>query len=463
MEELGHRITSVSPGSIGEEMEIVPGDRLLSVDGHPIRDVLDYRYYINAESVVILIRKEDGQEWELEIANDYEDIGLEFDQGLMSEYRSCTNNCMFCFIDQMPPGMRETLYFKDDDSRLSFLQGNYVTLTNMSDAEIDRIIRFRLAPINISVHTTNPVLRRRMLHNARAGSSLGYIKKLYDNGIPMNAQIVLCRGVNDGKELIRTIEDLLPYVPVMESLSVVPVGLTKFRDGLAPLLPIDKKTARETIDTVEFYQREAMQKHGIHFVQASDELYLTAQRPLPEADRYDGYIQLENGVGMLRLLQEETGAALRKKKRKKGSPPFNGLRRISIATGLLAYPVISRLAKKIQKAFPLLEVYVYPIRNEYFGEAITVAGLITGNDLKTQLARVPLGERLLLTIHMFRSGEEVFLDDMTRGDLEKELGVEICIVGGSGEDFVEALVNPFYAMKETLSGYEPQKKEWADE
>ena len=297
----GHRIKAVDPGSIGEELGLEPGDRLLTIDGNEIEDIFDYEYYVGSESMVMVVEKENGEEWELEIEHDYEDLGLTFENGLMSEYRSCKNKCIFCFIDQMPKGMRETLYFKDDDSRLSFLQGNYVTLTNMTDRDIDRIIRFKLSPINISVHTTNPKLRCRMLNNRFAGDALKKMDRLYEAGTPMNGQIVLCRGVNDGEELERTIRDLSKFLPWMESVSVVPVGLSKFRDGLYPLEAITKEDAARTIDQVERWQRRLFKDHGNHFVHASDELYILAGRELPEASRYDGYPQLENGVGMIQI------------------------------------------------------------------------------------------------------------------------------------------------------------------
>ena len=299
-----HIINKVYKGSIAEELGIEVGDILLAIDEKEIEDVFDYRYYINSESMLMLIQKKDGEVWELDIEHNYEDIGIEFGSGLMCDYRTCTNNCVFCFIDQMPKGMRDTLYFKDDDSRLSFLQGNYITLTNMKEKDIDRIIKFHLAPINISIHTTNPQLRVRMLHNRFAGTSLKYIDKLYEHEIPMNGQIVMCKGYNDGAELERSIKDLLRYAPVMESVSVVPVGITKYRTGLAKLQLIDKKTAEETIDLIEKYQKKAKELFDIHFIHASDELYLLAQRELPEEERYDGYLQLGNGVGMLRLLRD---------------------------------------------------------------------------------------------------------------------------------------------------------------
>ncbi|MDO4788598.1 MAG: DUF512 domain-containing protein [Johnsonella sp.] len=462
----GHLIQAVAPGSIAEELEIKPGDRLLSIDGHSIEDALDYRFYINSESINMLILKENGEEWELEIEHDYEDLGIEFDSGLMSEYRSCTNKCVFCFIDQMPPGMRETLYFKDDDSRLSFLQGNYITLTNMSERDIDRIIEFKLAPINISIHTTNPKLRVRMLHNRFAGSALRYLDKLYENNIPMNGQIVMCKGYNDKEELERTLGDLMKYLPVMESVSVVPVGVTKYRDKLARLELIDKESAIETIEIIERYQKLAMEKAGMHFIHASDEFYLLAEKELPEEERYDGYIQLGNGVGMLRLLKEEVRDALENpgRKKKAGRLPKgkkrSGKRRektqISIATGKLPYSVLRELASEIEKTHPHIKIHLYPIRNEFFGESITVTGLLTGRDIIAQLKGRELGERLLLSINMFRSNEEVLLDDLSRSDIEEQLGVRVVIVGNSGYDLVNAVLDANYSAESGYQGYEPQ-------
>ena len=325
----GHLISKVDPGSIGEELELEPGDCVLTINGNPIEDIFDYEYYVNSPSMLMTVRKADGEEWELDIENDYEDLGLTFENGLMSEYRSCSNKCIFCFIDQMPPGMRETLYFKDDDTRLSFLQGNYVTLTNLKEKDIERIIRFKLAPINISVQTTNPELRCKMLHNRFAGQSLKLIDRLYEAGTPMNGQIVLCKGVNDGEELKRSIEDLTKYIPCMQSVSVVPVGLSKYRDGLYPLEPFTKEDACQVIDLIEMWQKKLYKEHGIHFIHASDEWYILAERPLPEEERYDGYIQLENGVGMLRLLASEVEEAL------KGYSDDGQNRTVSSATGRL--------------------------------------------------------------------------------------------------------------------------------
>ena len=310
MKYTGHKITAVAPGSIGEELELEPGDLLLTIDGNEIEDIFDYEYMTQSEEFTLLVRKQDGEEWELEIDSGGEDLGLTFENGLMSEYRSCRNKCIFCFIDQMPSGMRDTLYFKDDDSRLSFLQGNYITLTNMSDKDIDRIIRFHLSPINISVQTMNPELRCKMLTNRFAGEALKKMDRLYEAGTEMNGQIVLCKGVNDGKELEYSIERLSHYAPYMQSVSVVPVGLSKFRDGLYPLEPFTKEDACQVIDLIEGWQKKMYAEYGIHFIHASDEFYMLAGREMPEEDRYDGYLQLENGVGMIRLMTEEVAAAL---------------------------------------------------------------------------------------------------------------------------------------------------------
>lgn len=452
MKVKGHKIKAVDPGSIAQQLELEPGDFVLSIDGHELEDIFDYEYYINSESILMLVRKADGEEWELEIQNEYEDLGITFENGLMSEYRSCRNQCIFCFIDQMPEGMRETLYFKDDDSRLSFLQGNYITLTNMSDKDIDRIIRFKLSPINISVQTTNPELRCTMLHNRFAGEALKKIDRLYESGTPMNGQVVLCKGVNDGAELDRTIRDLTHYIPYMESVSVVPVGLSKFRDGLYPLEPFTKEDAEKTLDLIEGWQKKIYGEHGIHFIHASDEFYILAERELPEEERYDGYIQLENGVGMLRLMTEEVAETLKELDGDASSEE------ISIATGVLAYPYIRKYADDICEKFPNRKIHVYQIVNDFFGHSITVAGLITGQDLIAQLRGKELGERLLLPSCMFRSGEEVFLDDVTREEVKTALQVPVHIVKSSGQDFVNAILCPKEELevisKGSYNGYE---------
>ena len=435
MKKYRHIISRVQPGSIAEEMELEAGDELLKINNHVIEDVFDYRFLINDTYLEVLIRKPDGEEWILDIDKDYdEDLGIEFENGLMDDYRSCHNKCIFCFIDQMPPGMRETLYFKDDDSRLSFLQGNYVTLTNMKDKDINRIIRYHLAPINISVQTTNPELRCKMLNNRFAGEALKKLDTLYEAGIEMNGQIVLCKGVNDKEELERSISDLSKYAPCMQSVSVVPVGLSKYREGLYPLEPFTKEDAIEVIDCIERWQKKLYKKHGIHFIHASDEWYLLAEKELPKEESYDGYIQLENGVGMLRLLMTEVLETLR------GIKGDNRSHELSLATGRLAAPLIRNIADRIMELYPNVRIHVYDIRNDFFGELITVAGLITGQDLMAQLKGKPLGECLLLPAAMFKADEEIFLDDFSLKDVERALQVKVNIVKSSGQDLIDAML-----------------------
>lgn len=430
-----HVIKNVLPDSIAEEMGIEPGDKLISINDSEVGDVFDYHFLVNDEELVLLIKKPDGEEWELEIEKDFEeDLGIEFEQGLMDEYRSCKNKCIFCFIDQMPKGMRETLYFKDDDSRLSFLQGNYVTLTNMSDHDISRIVNYRLEPINISFHTMNPQLRCRMLHNRFAGEALKKVDRLYEGGILMNGQIVLCKGVNDGEELERSIRELTKYIPCLQSVSVVPVGLTRYREGLYPLEPFRKEDARQVLETIHLWQDRIYKEHGIHFIHGGDEWYILAGEEVPEQERYDGYLQLENGVGMLRLLEDEFQQAYEEAK------GDGREREVSVATGVLAYPYIRKMAEKLRSKYPKTKIHIYPIQNDFFGKMITVSGLITGRDLIAQLRGRELGERLLLPCNMFRSGEEVFLDDVTLSEVEEALQVRADIVKSSGQDFVEAVL-----------------------
>lgn len=452
MKKREHLIKEVAPGSIAEEMEIEPGDILLTINNKEIEDVFDYRYLIKDEYVEVLIRKPDGEEWELEIEKEYEDdLGLEFENGLMSDYRSCSNKCIFCFIDQMPPGMRETLYFKDDDSRLSFLQGNYITLTNMTEKDIERIIKMQLAPINISVQTTNPELRCKMLNNRFAGEKLEYLQMLYEGHVEMNGQVVCCKGVNDGAELERTIDDLAKYLPFMRSVSVVPAGITKFREGLFPIEMFTKEEAEAVIDLIESRQQEYYEKFGLHFIHASDEWYILAGREFPEEERYDGYIQLENGVGMMRLFisefQRELEELLEDNERSKAAKAVK--RTVTIATGKLTYATLQKFAKQLMEVFPGLNIHVYAIRNDFFGETITVSGLITGQDLLKQIkehkdAGEELGDTLLIPSNMLRMGEQVFLDDMTVQELEEALGMKIVATEAEGEAFIEAVLDVDY-------------------
>ncbi len=446
MQRKEHKISGIVPGSIAEELEIRPGDILLSVNDTEIADVFDYRYQINEEYLTVVVRKPDGEEWEYEIEKEYEDdLGIEFENGMMDGYRSCCNHCIFCFIDQMPAGMRETLYFKDDDARLSFLQGNYVTLTNMKEADIERIITYKLEPVNISVQTMNPQLRCEMLRNRFAGEALKKMRRLYEAGITMNGQIVLCKGINDKEELERSIRELTEYLPQMQSVSVVPAGLTRYRKGLYPLEMFTKQEAAGVVQMIHRWQQVCMERFGTHFVHASDEWYLLAGMELPAAESYDGYVQLENGVGMLRLLMDEFMEALDKEEgfatdlKKEKDRATDSKETVSIATGVLAAPFISQLADAFMQRYPHKKIQVFAIRNDFFGEQITVAGLLTGQDLCRQLTGQDLGSRLLLPCSLLRSGEEVFLDDMTVQELKKALQVKIVIVNSNGQDLLDAL------------------------
>lgn len=430
-----HLIKEVKNNSIAEEMEIFPGDYLVSINDNEIKDIFDYQLLCEEEYIVVLVEKQNGEIWELEIEKDEdEDLGLIFENGLMDDYQSCCNKCMFCFIDQMPPGMRETLYFKDDDSRLSFLQGNYVTLTNMKDADIERIIKYNLAPINISVHTMNKELRCKMLNNRFAGDKLEYIDKLNHAGLELNGQIVLCKNVNDKEELEYTLKELAKYAPNMRSVSVVPSGLTKYRDGLYPLEPFTKEDAIEVIDMIEKWQNIMYQKYHYHFVHASDEWYILAEKEMPEEERYDGYIQLENGVGMIRLFQNEADDMINHLE------SDNRAIKISTFCGKLAYPTIKSIADKVMNKFPNINVNVYKIINNFFGDSITVTGLLTGQDIISQLKDKELGDFLLIPTNTLKSGEAIFLDDITVCDLEKNLQIDTVIVKSTGGDFVKALI-----------------------
>ncbi|MDD3173447.1 MAG: DUF512 domain-containing protein [Herbinix sp.] len=435
MKKKAHIIKEIDKGSIAEELELTTGDELISINGTEIVDVLDYHYLTKDENLTVLIKKPDGEEWELDIEKEYdEDLGIVFEEGLMDEYRSCRNKCIFCFIDQMPPGMRDTLYFKDDDARLSFLQGNYITLTNMSDEEIDRIIFYKLSPINISVHTTNEELRCKMLHNRFAGSALAKLKKLKDAGITMNGQIVLCKGWNDKDELEKTMHDLSAFLPEMVSVSVVPVGLTKYREGLQELESFTKEDSLEVLEQIHRWQKIFLTHYDTRFIYASDEWYLKAELPIPEEDFYEGYPQIENGVGMIRSLQNEF------------EDYFNEItgddrsRNISIATGMLAAPVILRLTDRIVTKFPNIRIHLYTIINHFFGTQITVAGLLTGGDIISQLKGQVFGDNLLLPEVLLRSEETVLLDDVNIDEIENALQTKIRIVQSDGKSFIDSII-----------------------
>lgn len=455
-----HVIDRVVPGSPAEQYHIEPGDALITINGEEIEDIFDYQFAADEKHFTLGIQKKDGSECEISVDKpDDVDFGLEFENGLMDDYRSCHNKCIFCFIDQMPKGMRETLYFKDDDSRLSFLQGNYVTLTNMSDHDVDRIIKYHMEPINISFQTMNPELRCTMLHNRFAGEALKKVDKFFEAGITMNGQIVLCKGVNDGKELEFSIREMEKYRPHLQSVSVVPVGLSKFREGLYPLEPFTKEDAREVIRMIEEAQKRNVEKWGDHFIHASDEWYILADYEMPPEENYDGYLQLENGVGMIRSMLDEFEEGIEALEEMKKhpirakfarrefmdvygiDPNFKKKKKLSLATGRLAYPYIKRMADKVGELYPNMEIHVYEIVNHFFGEMITVSGLLTGQDIEAQLKEAELGDTLLLPENVLRSGENYFLDDMTVPELEKALQVSVGIVKSNGCEFIGSIVN----------------------
>lgn len=406
---------------------------LLKINGHSIKDVLDYMYYAADVNVCITVSRSGG-ELEFTVQKDeYDDLGLEFDTFLMDSKQRCSNRCVFCFIDQMPPDMRETLYFKDDDARLSFLQGNYVTLTNLSQADIDRIIAMKLN-INVSVHTTNPELRVKLMRNKFAGEKLKYIKQMTDAGIKLNCQIVCCPELNDGDELRRTLGDLGKLMPNISSMAVVPVGITKYRQNLYPLKIFDKETAGETIDIIEEFQAEFLDKFGSRVVFPSDEFFLTAERELPDMAYYEDFPQYENGVGMLRSLIDEFSNAL------ETAEYDGGERHVTIATGRCVYPVIKELSDSAAKRFNGLKCDVVPIRNDFFGETITVTGLITAQDLIAQLKGRDNGMELLISSAMLMQNSEIFLDDMTVSDVENELKIKIRVTQNDGYELLDAIL-----------------------
>ncbi len=427
------KIKSIVSGSPVDGKDVKAGDVLVSVNGHEIADVLDYMYY-SAEIIVKMIIERDGERHSVVVRkSEYDDLGLEFETFLMDKKQSCCNKCIFCFIDQMPPGMRETLYFKDDDARLSFLQGNYVTLTNLDQKDIDRIIQMKLS-INISVHTTNPELRCMMMTNRFAGEKLDYLRQFAEAGISMNCQIVLCPDINDGAELERTLTDLGKLMPNIQSIAVVPVGLTKFRQGLYPLKLFDKEGAGKALDLMDRFRAEFLEKYGTRLVFPADEFYVTAERPLPSDEEYEDYTQYENGVGMLRSLIDEFESACDNAEDKDVKPCST-----SMAVGELPYKYIREIIEKAEKKWHNINCKVYKIRNDFFGETITVTGLITGQDLIAQLKDKPLGDTLLLSESMIKKNDVVFLDDYTIADVEKALNITIRLVPNDGFELFDAV------------------------
>ena len=429
-------VRSVDPRSPARRAGVRVGETLTHINGRPIADVLDYKFYSYDPRLELTLKGPDGAVRKLRVRKgEGEDLGLEFETYLMDRARSCANRCIFCFVDQMPPGMRPSLYFKDDDARLSFLLGNYLTLTNLSPREVQRIIDLRISPINVSVHTTDRALRTQMLNNPRAGEGIDVMERFAQNNITMNCQIVSCPGINDGPALDQTLSDLSAMFPAVNSVSVVPVGVTKYREGLYPLESYTKQTAAALVDQVESFAARHLEARGTRLAWCSDEFYLLAGRELPGEDYFEDFTQLDNGVGMLTLLSREFGRALdlMEPDELKGSVPF------SIATGVSAAPFLAKLVDRAREKCGTIQGAVYPIVNRFFGETITVAGLVTGGDLIDQLRGKDLGKRLLIPASMLRSGENVFLDDVSTDDVERELGVPVTAVPQDGYELLDAI------------------------
>lgn len=430
-------ITGIIKHSPAHRAKIKSNDILISINDHEITDVLDYMFYSAEDKTELVIERKGKVLKKVVSKSEYDDLGLEFNSFLMDEKRSCSNKCIFCFIDQMPPGMRETLYFKDDDARLSFLQGNYVTLTNLNDNDIKRIIDMRLN-INVSVHTTNPELRCKMMNNRFAGDKLKYLKMIADSGLMINCQIVCCPNVNDGEELKRTLNDLSDLMPNIQSVAVVPVGLTKYRDGLFPLECFNKINAGEVIDIIESKQKECLRKYGTRMVYPADEFYMLAERELPPTEFYEDYPQYENGVGLLRSLGDELESAL------KACEEIIEPRTVTLVTGAAAYDFHVMLTKKIMRKFPAVKINTEKIINKFFGETITVAGLITAGDLIDQLKGKSLGDELIIPKVMLKADEPVFLDDLTVSDVEKALNIKVTASANDGYEYLNKLLGIAY-------------------
>ena len=427
-------IHAVEPGSPAAKKGVAAGDELLFINGHEIDDFLDYRFYM-AETKLCLTFRQKGIYKMITIRKDEaQDIGLQFDNYLMSRQQSCKNKCIFCFIDQLPKGLRPSLYFKDDDSRLSFLFGNYITLTNLSEHDVQRIIDMHISPINISVHTTNPALRVQMMKNQNAAKSLELIGRFAHAGIKINTQLVLCPGINDGEELQKTMEDLAAYYPNVQMIAAVPLGVTKFRQNLPQLQTYTKETAADVLDRIEAFGDAFLQKHGVRFAFAADEFYIKAERPIPDAAYYEDFEQLENGVGMCALLKQEFEDALA------AETPRQVPTVKTIACGTTVYPLIQSLAEAAQNKFSGLQICVVPVVNRFFGETITVTGLLTGKDLIEQLQNTPLGDALVLSVSMLRSEMDLFLDDTTPQQLADALHIPVIFTENNGADLLRAII-----------------------
>ena len=432
------KILAVLPRSIAQKAGIRGGDMLISINQNEIRDVLDYRFYLTDTNVSVTLLRNDKPYTVHINKGEYDDIGLSFETPLMDKKHSCTNRCVFCFIDQLPPGMRESLYFKDDDDRLSFLHGNYVTLTNLKDEDIDRIIKMHISPVNVSVHTTNPDLRVKMMKNKHAGKVLSYLDRMADAGIALCTQIVLCKGLNDGAELDRTLHDLIKYHPSLRSCAIVPVGLTKYRERLYPLEAFSPEECAAVIEQVNAYGNWCLKEYGTRIFYCSDEFYVRAGLPLPGEEFYEDYSQIENGVGMLTSMKAEFDMEL--DYLDELLHDFRAPRTVSVITGMAAYEHITSLTKTLTSRVADLTVNVYPITNNFFGKSVTVAGLITGSDAVEQLNGLDLGDELLFPSVMLRADGDVFLDDMTPAELSDRLGIPVRATDSDGAKFISALL-----------------------
>ncbi len=441
-------ISGVEDGSRAQRAGVRPGDVLVSINGHAIGDVLDYRFFETERELRLELLRA-GEPYAVELAKpQYAELGLEFDTYLMDRQRSCRNNCVFCFIDQLPKGMRETLYFKDDDDRLSFLFGNYITLTNIDSREVDRILQMHISPINISVHTMDPELRCKMMNNRFAGESLRHLYRLAQGGILLNCQIVLCPGLNDGEALEYSLSELCRLGGSLQSVACVPVGLTRYREGLYPLTPFDRDTARAALEIIERWGDKMKEEAGARKVFASDELYLLAGRDLPPAEFYEDFPQIENGVGMLRDLEEGFLWALEEME------PFRGQRRVTIPTGECGFAFLNKMLDGLREKCDNIKIDLIPVRNEFFGGTVNVTGLLTGRDILAQLFGRELGDELLIAGNMLKAGEDIFLDDMTLEELGRRLGVPARRVGGSGEDLLAAILGEERKEKKEHQPYE---------
>lgn len=428
-------IKHIDDDSIAYEMGLEPGDCIVNINNMPVNDVLDYKFLTSDDCLTVEVLKKNGDTEIIEVQTDYEDLGITFENSLLDAPKSCQNKCIFCFIDQLPKGMRQTVYFKDDDARLSFLQGNYITLTNLSDADIDRIVRMRISPVNVSVHCTDPELRIMMLGNKKAGRVLEIMQRLADNHITMNAQIVLCRGINDGKNLDKTIGDLAGLYPYVNSVSVVPVGISAYRQGLYPLDAYDKSSSDAVIAQVQRWQNDLLSTRDSRIVFIADEFYLLTGKDIPSWEKYEGFPQIENGVGLIASMQNEFELAISNIR----TAPKK--RNASIITGELAYGFIKGMCDRLAQDYPCVSVNVYAIKNNFFGGAVSVSGLLCGCDIIGQLAGKTLGDKVFIPKSMLRAGEDIFLDDVTLEALQDRLGVTITPVENDGYDFVEKILD----------------------